>query len=263
MRITSLSAIVLGLAPLFAEALLSSCIEPTNWSGPPASPPPPSPPPTYPQSPPPTSTTPQSPPPTTTTPQSPPPAATTPQSPPPTAAPPSTPAPAQTYPIPGMPGWSLPFPVPGWGVPPAAAPPTATNPAPAPTATNPPAAASCIINASPQIWKTAAQLSASSGGMCTQKPRMDGNLTITSTSATTAHLEWNSGEYSDDAALDLPSCTITRSPPGKTQQVQGITGHVSYRITVDASSHLSGTAHANVDVPFAPCQADYAISGTK
>jgi hypothetical protein len=86
---------------------------------------------------------------------------------------------------------------------------------------------------------------------------------VRSTSATSVHLDWNNGEHTDDASFDAASCTVTRAPPGKTEQVNNVTGHASYRFTVDASGRLGGTAHVNVDIPFAPCQADYQVTGAR
>jgi hypothetical protein len=99
--------------------------------------------------------------------------------------------------------------------------------------------------------------------MCDQRPKLNGNLTVRATSATTAHLDWNGGEYSDDASFDPSTCTISHGPPGKTQQVDGVTGHASYKITIDPSGRVTGTAHVNVDIPFAACQADYNVAGSK
>ncbi len=250
MRFLRSSVSVIALLLLLPGAVLASCLPLRDSNSAQASAPPYAtyvPPPTYVQPPP------------------PPPAPSTPP-PAPSPSPPPAPSPAPPatgwFPIPGMPGWGLPIP-PGYGSPPAAAPPAATTPGPVPTSSAPPVAAACIINPNPQTWKTTALLTGNTGGVCGQQPRIDGNLTIRSTSPTMAHLDWNNGEHFDDASFDPASCTITRAPPGKTEQGQGITGHATYTIKVDASGHLSGTANVIVDIPFSSCQAQYSASGTK
>jgi hypothetical protein len=127
----------------------------------------------------------------------------------------------------------------------------------------PAASGACVLGANPTTFRTTATLSGSSGGLCASQPRLDGTLTVRTTGPTSAHLDWNGGEHSDDASFDASTCTVTKGPPGKTETIQGVTGHATYKLTVDGGGRLAGSAHVNVDVPLMPCQADYAASGAR